>query len=136
MLVTYDIFENKKYSYLLKLIESMIVGESKVKSMSCNLLPIRTPVARYIQISEKMIDKQRKKKEKKLKEKKVKDKPVEMLFLQEHPSNAPLILENIDEYIELDNNQSSLQNLSKTHSKNEIVPIHPPNMPFSPKHKG
>lgn len=53
-LVTYDIYENKNYAYLLKLIKHLCHGENNVKSINNHVLPIKTPSERYEELNNKI----------------------------------------------------------------------------------
>lgn len=62
LLVTYDIFENKKYALLLTLIESMINNKNAIKNLKTFVLPIKTPPEKFLEINQKQVDKKKKKK--------------------------------------------------------------------------
>ena len=126
LLVTYDIFENKKYALLLTLIESMINDKNALKNLRSYVLPVKTPPERYLEVYQKVIEKQRKK-HKKSKQAhgapgstpaktsdpiKIKPKPIGI--------QQELLLENLDEHVEM------VQTIAPVHSKskkNGVVPV-------------
>lgn len=68
LLVTYDIFENKKYALLLTLIESMINDKNALKNLRSYVLPIKTPAEKYLEVYKKILEKKKKKHKKGVKE--------------------------------------------------------------------
>jgi hypothetical protein len=62
LLVTYDIFENKKYALILTLIESMINEKNSIKNLKTFVLPVKTPAEKYMEIYQLVLDKKKKKK--------------------------------------------------------------------------
>ena len=101
-LVTYDLLENKRYSYLIKLIELMTLGPARLASLNQHVLPITTPAERYDEITKKLKEKDRRAKERKIRRKEkgngeinLKTKAVTGSYLQER--SPPAKLEEIEE---------------------------------------
>lgn len=67
--MTYDILENRRYSYLIKLVELMILGPQRLVSLEQHVLPITTPAERYDEITKKLKEKERRAKDRKARKK-------------------------------------------------------------------
>lgn len=110
-----------------------------MKHLQAHVLPIKTPAERYNDITKKIMEKQKKKKDKKKgkdKDSSSKSKKVKTQIADN--TNKELLLENIDEDIELNASNVKKQDSSdpnRSYQKNEVVPVPPSKMPFSPHNK-